>query len=260
MIIDFKKPDIKNESQERVIKRRPGRLARWKDNDGDYIDRQGQKITDERITKEIDRIISIPYNERKPIDNIRLAGFRKRGNNARNKNKLTTTEKKPPQRPNLAELNKANADNTPDKIKLVINDIYVGKNPIQAIKDNNVSPRYFFNELEKEQNISLKNEYLMARECYAEFLLYHRQQLEEQLIAGEIDSSTYSAIASDIKFLSSKLFPKMYGDKVTLETEVKHNVSLSVNNDKVLQLNELLNKPKLLDQKITDAEFEEVKD
>ena len=50
----------------------------------------------------------------------------------------------------------------------------------------------------------------------------------------------------------------MYGDKVTLETEVKHNVNLSVNNDKVLQLNEMLNKNRQIESKIKDAEFEEV--
>lgn len=261
MIIEFKKPDIKNESQERAIKRRPGRLARWKDKDGDYIDRQGRKIKDPRVISELDRITAIPREKRNTKDQIRLGRLRRDGDDARAKNKLVTVEKKEPTQETLSDINTAGtAPTTAELVQNIIANIYSGLNPIEAIKKNNYSPMKFFKELDKEQNFQLKKEYFSAREAYAEFCLYRREQLEKDLLSGNIDSSTYSALANDYKFLASKCFPKMYGDKVTLETEVKHNVSLSVNNDKVLQLNEMLNAPKLLDSKVTDAEFEEVKD
>lgn len=259
MIIDFKKPKT-NESQERVIKRRPGRQAKFKDKDGDFIDRAGNKITDARVISEIERISNIPCEKRVVKDKIRLSRLRRDGDKAAGKNKLVTVEKKEPTQESLSDINTAGtAPTTAELVQNIITDIYSGLNPIEAIKKNNYSPMKFFKELDKEQNFYLKKEYFSAREAYAEFCLYRREQLEKDLLTGNIDSSTYSVLASDYKFLASKCFPKMYGDKVTLETEVKHNVNLSVNNDKVLQLNEMLNKPKLLDTKVTDAEFEEVK-
>lgn len=259
MIINFKKPDIKNESQEREIKRRPGRQARFKDKDGDYIDRKGNKITDARVISEIERISNIPCEKRAVKDKIRLSRLRRDGDDARAKNKLVTVEKKDPIQETLSDINTAGtAPTTAELVQNIISDIYSGLNPIEAIKKNNYSPMNFFKELDKEQNFQLKKEYFSAREAYAEYCLYRREQLEQDLLSGNIDSSTYSVLASDYKFLASKCFPKMYGDKVTLETEVKHNVNLSVNNDKVLQLNEMLNKNRQIESKIKDAEFEEV--
>ena len=76
----------------------------------------------------------------------------------------------------------------------------------------------------------------------AEWYLERRESLEKDLRANKIDSSTYSTLANDYKYLAGKLAPLAYGDKIQLDAQiVKADLTESINADKIKQLNSLLN-------------------
>ena len=105
---------------------------------------------------------------------------------------------------------------------------------------------------ENNENIKEKQKYLSARCCLAEYYLYRRESLERDLLSGKIDSSTYSTLANDYKYLAGKLAPLAYGEKIQLDAQiVKADLTESINADKIKQLNNLLQ------SNIIDAEFTE---
>lgn len=252
------------------------------------VDRQGNPITNPLVLAEIERLEAIPKAQRKAKENIRLNGLLKNGDAAKNKSILERESKKhqagrkPTQEAeSLAELNtpKAqNKDKSPlDEARAIIDAIYNGTNPIKAIKDSTLTPRQFYNLLdeqtkdlkryiegksqpfiltneEREQIKSLKKDFLHARAIFAEFCLYRREELEKQLLSGDIDTSTYSALSADYKYLAGKFAPAIYGDKISIDTTTTHNVNHSINTEQVKSLNALLNKG----FEAIDAQFEEI--
>lgn len=231
---------------------------------GDQItDRNGNPITRPEVIAEYKRIKAIPHKERTAKEGIRLNNILKHGDKSPNKNKMRQANNMPrkpkTKTPSLAELNNTPDQNAPINIIAQVTDaIYNGINPIQACINLNIKPRKFYEELEKSQNLSLKNEYYHARECYAEFCLHRRELLELQLLSGEIDSSTYRTLADDYKFLASKFYPKVYGDKINIESNVATTVTHTVDNERIMQLNQMLSGGLLEDKRAVDAEFEEL--
>ena len=75
----------------------------------------------------------------------------------------------------------------------------------------------FLEFLEEDSNLDLKKKYYSARILLAEWYLDRREQLEKELRENKIDSSTYSTLANDYKYLAGKLAPLAYGDKIQLD-------------------------------------------
>ena len=74
------------------------------------------------------------------------------------------------------------------------------------------------------------------------------------MLSGRIDSSTYSTLANDYKYLAGKLAPLAYGEKIQLDAQiVKADVTESISSEKIKQLNNLLQ------SNIIDAEYSENK-
>lgn len=254
MLIKFDEiPKAKEKKSRAVVEPR--------DEDGDYLDKNGNKILNPLVRSELERIIAIPHKDRTPKDNIRLAAIRRDGDNVRNKNKFKQVTPTTPDPTTLAELNRPAGQMSAQAAQEVIDRMYLGESPIQAIKNCNYTPKSFFcflDEEEKKGNFSLKSSYFLARECLAEFYLYKRDLYEKQLLCGEIDSSTYSAVASDIKYLASKLFPRVYGDRVTIDTNVRGAVGVEASPEKIQRLNALLSGGQL-PPPVVDVEFSEEK-
>lgn len=254
MIIDFKT------GKEKKTNHRPPRPDKFKDSQGNYITRYGDPITDPVVIAELDRINSIPRNERSVKDTLRLSRLRRDGDNAKGKNKFTPSTPDKPFNPSYSELNIQDPEHpaTTDfqqAAQAVIDDIYTGTNPIQAIKNQGLTPKKFYNMLDEEQNFKLLKSYEKARESLAEFAIYKMEKLGEQLLSGAIDSSTYAALSHDLKYLASKCYPRLYGDKIVTEATVTQRAEVSVNPDKIRALNELMNAGAL--PAPIDAEFEE---
>lgn len=179
--------------------------------------------------------------------------LKKYGDAAPAKNKLLQEPtNRPTQVITLEKANKNPITPTPEKLQAVTESVFNGLNVIEACKINDIRPKDFFNWLDRDENIKEKQKYFSARCCLAEYYLHRRESLERDLLSGKIDSSTYSTLANDYKYLAGKLAPLAYGDKIQLDAQiVKADISESINSEKIKQLN------KLLQSNIIDADFTE---
>lgn len=262
------------------------------------IDKHGRPITRPDVLAEISRIEALTQKNRTAAERMRLHNLKKDGDFAKNKNKCRHSAHKKPEQITLAELNTnatENSGNTIAQIREVIEKVYNGTNPITAIRESQLTPRRFYNyldgnlknadlrklilEIQLEQTSDtggnnmgeeyfrsrvfetlreLKSEFSRARTLFAEFCLFRREQLEAQLLAGEIDSATYTTLSADYKYLAGKFAPAIYGDKITVNSSVTHNVTTAVDTSKVAQLNSLLAGALPAPDEAKDATWEEV--
>jgi len=182
----------------------------------------------------------------------RLGRLKKYGDNAPAQNKITGLQPSTSKSVSLAKLNKNPLNMTRDKAETIIELINNGETFIQSCKKESIKPKDFLEFLEKDNNLDLKKKYFSARILLAEWYLDRREQLEKELRENRIDSSTYSTLANDYKYLAGKLAPLAYGDKIQLDAQINKTQTYElINSDKVKQLNSLLNPD------IIDAEFEE---
>ncbi|MBQ0113332.1 MAG: hypothetical protein KBT03_09405 [Bacteroidales bacterium] len=132
----------------------------------------------------------------------------------------------------------------------VIKEIKTGISPYQACINKRILPDEFFKMAKTSPH--LQKELDEAREVYAESQVARLEKLSMQLEHNKIDTSTYTSVTNNIKWLVEKLFPTLYGNKTKVETSVTHNLEIS--QDKLRELNDLLrgNKP-------LEVEYQEVK-
>lgn len=192
-------------------------------------------------------------NANTAAERLRYNRLKKYGDKATGQNKiLQEPTNRPTQIITLEKANKNPITPTADKLQQVTEDIYNGSNVIDACHKNDIRPKDFFNWIEQPENIEQKKKYFNARICLAEYYLYRRESLEKDLLNGKIDSSTYSTLANDYKYLAGKLAPLAYGDKIQLDAQIiKADISESINSEKIKQLNNLLQ------SNIIDADFTE---
>lgn len=163
--------------------------------------------------------------------------LKKQGDSVTSKASITGNKPTPPVR--LEELNRLPTPSH-NKIKQVIEEVYNGINPIDGCRKADISPKQFFNELEKPENLALKADFFRARCLLAEFYLQRRESLENDLKNGRIDSSTYSCLSADYKYLAGKFAPLAYGDKIRLDITAE-NVTSAPDNNTLAELNNLIN-------------------
>ena len=163
--------------------------------------------------------------------------LKKYGDSALNQGSMTKA--KPTKTQTLAKINQAPNNPTQEKLQQVIDLIYDGTPLIKACEQLSISPKKFYNEMEKTQNFELKKAFYSARCLLAEWYLDRRERLEEDLKAGRIDPSTYTSLSSDYKYLAGKLAPLAYGEKIQLDAQINHSVELP-SNEKLSELNKLL--------------------
>lgn len=179
--------------------------------------------------------------------------LKKYGDKAPAKNKLLQEPtNRPTQIITLEKANKNPITPTNERLAQVSESVFNGLNVIDACKELDIRPKDFFKWIELPENIEEKQKYFSARCCLAEYYLHRRESLERDLLSGKIDSSTYSTLANDYKYLAGKLAPLAYGDKIQLDAQIiKADISESINADKIKQLNSLLQ------SNIIDADFTE---
>ena len=194
-------------------------------------------------------------NENTAAERLRYNRLKKYGDKATGQNKITQDPKnKPTQVITLEKANKSPITPTPERLAAVTEDVYNGLNVIEACKNNDIRPKDFFNWIEQPENLEQKKKYFNARICLAEYYIYKRESLEKDLLSGRIDSSTYSTLANDYKYLAGKLAPLAYGEKIQLDAQiVKADITENISGEKIKQLNNLLQ------SNIIDAEYSENK-
>lgn len=179
--------------------------------------------------------------------------LKKHGDSATAKNKiLQNPNNRPTHDITLKQANNNPITPTNERFAQVIEDIFNGMEFITACKNNDIRPKDFYLFIERPENQKEKIKFLSARCCLAEYYLHRRETLESDLLSGRIDSSTYSTLANDYKYLAGKLHPAAYGDKIQLDAQInKQNTLEIINGDKIKELNSLLN------SEIIDAEYTE---
>lgn len=179
--------------------------------------------------------------------------LKKHGDQASARNKLTAEpQNRPSQQITLKQANNNPITPTRAKIQEVIENIYNGMDFISACKESDIRPKDFYILIDSVDFTEEKQNFYRARCLLAEFYLYKRESLEKDLLTGRIDSSTYSTLANDYKYLAGKLHPAAYGDKIQLDAQIKqHKTVEMINGEKIKELNNLLNAD------IIDADFTE---
>lgn len=219
----------------------------------DRIDTGKATITESALIAKYKELEEKKADKITVAEKMQLHRLTKYGDEATGKNKLTTkTTNRPSQMITLEKANKNPITPTDEALTQVIESIYNGSDFLTACKDNDIRPKDFYKWIDEPRNQQQKINFINARCLLAEYYLYRRESLEKDLLSGRIDSSTYSTLANDYKYLAGKLHPAAYGDKIQLEAQInKQNTVEIINGDKIKELNSLLNSD------IIDADFAE---
>lgn len=221
----------------------------------DEVDLGDKKITKPKIIKEYYRLEDKKEDRGLSIkERMRLGRIKEYGDDDMYQHILDRKPSQPSHCPQLKSMNNLPNKQREEKIPLVIDDIFDGMTLIEACDKHDIKPRFLLATLEKEEFRELKEQFINARITLAEYYLYRREKLEKDLLDKKIDTTTYSALSQDYKFLAAKLAPLAYGDKIQFDAQInKKNTVEVINSDKVMELN------RLLTSNIIDAEFEEEK-
>lgn len=185
-------------------------------------------------------------------EQLQRGRLKKYGDKATGKNKLADIPNKASRDITLKQANSNPITPTNERFAQVIESVFNGSEFITACKENDIKPKDFLNWIERPENQKEKIKFYNARICLAEYYLHRRETLESDLLSGRIDSSTYSTLANDYKYLAGKLHPAAYGDKIQLDAQInKQNTVEIINGEKIKELNNLLNAD------IIDADFTE---
>ena len=207
------------------------------------------QINDSELKKRFESLQSKKQNGEKMTvkEQLQLGRLKKYGDSAFFKNKLLQEETPKPTKPiNLAKLNQAPNTINRQKADNIINLIYEGNNLIDACNMSSIKPKDFLKFIDLIENSDLKQLFINARICLAEYYIYRREQLEKDLLSGRVDSSTYSVLSNDYKYLAGKFAPLAYGEKIRLDALVLNATPSAPNTEQIKELNNLLNAPHIM--------------
>jgi hypothetical protein len=87
---------------------------------------------------------------------------------------------------------------------------------IQVLESNEKYPSWSTFRHWKRDNEELKTLYVNAQQDKTEALINNIVKVQQMALRGEIDASTANVVMQTDKWLSSKFYPKMYGDKTDI--------------------------------------------
>ena len=105
--------------------------------------------------------------------------------------------------------------NKTEASKKIVEDVAEGLTLVEACKKHDLNVRFFYEEIDNDE--SLGKAYTRARECRAERLEADMFKTMNELKTGVIDAQTARVLLDQYKWFACKFFPRMYGDKQTLE-------------------------------------------
>jgi hypothetical protein len=87
---------------------------------------------------------------------------------------------------------------------------------IQVLESNEKYPSWSTFRHWKRDHEELKTLYVNAQQDKTEALINNIVKVQQMALRGEIDASTANVVMQTDKWLSSKFYPKMYGDKTDI--------------------------------------------
>lgn len=114
----------------------------------------------------------------------------------------------------------------PDKIDMrqCFDDIASGLSIKKACDKQGVSKQTFYDKLEAHPE--LKDQYTRSREIRGEAFTESIEEDLDKLSRSEIDPATARVLIDTKKWFASKFYPKMYGEKQSVEVTGANGVSL----------------------------------
>jgi hypothetical protein len=87
---------------------------------------------------------------------------------------------------------------------------------IQVLESNEKYPSWSTFRHWKRDNEELKTLYVNAQQDKTEALINNIVKVQQMALRGEIDASTANVVMQTDKWLSSKFYPKMFGDRTDI--------------------------------------------
>jgi len=110
-------------------------------------------------------------------------------------------------------------------IDKIFADISDGISLNKACKDQSVSKQTFFNKI--RENSELKDQYARAMELRGQKFVESIEEDLRKIENKELDPASGRVIVDTKKWLASKFYPKMYGEKQALEVSGKDGAPLT---------------------------------
>jgi len=113
--------------------------------------------------------------------------------------------------------------------ELIIKGIYEGKS-LKSILDNNKElpsrPRIYewLNKSHSKYDEIFCNNYIRAREDSADIDADKIEELNQEVREKKVDPSQARIIADNLKWIAGKKKPKKYGDKLEIDSNIKHPI------------------------------------
>lgn len=92
---------------------------------------------------------------------------------------------------------------------------------IEILESNEDYPSWSTFRRWKREHEELQTLYVNAQQDKTEPIIMNIKRVQQMALRGEIDASTANVVIQTDKWLSSKFYPKMYGDKVDHTTNGK---------------------------------------
>ena len=87
---------------------------------------------------------------------------------------------------------------------------------MEVLESNDKYPSWSTFRTWKRENIELQTLYVNAQQDKTEPIISNIKKVQQMALTGEIDASTANVVMQTDKWLASKFYPKMYGDKTDI--------------------------------------------
>lgn len=99
-----------------------------------------------------------------------------------------------------------------------------GGNIMKILEGNDNYPVWSTFRRWKRDNEELRTLYVNSQQDKAEALEAEMDDYRDMLVSKQIDASTYNTLVQTLKWKMGKFYPKMFGDKIQQDIEVKGQI------------------------------------
>jgi hypothetical protein len=113
--------------------------------------------------------------------------------------------------------------------KEICEEIANGGYIIDVLDSNDNYPSWSTFRNWKRDHIELQTLYVNAQQDKTEPIIHNIKKVQQMALKGEIDASTANVVIQTDKWLSSKFYPKMFGDKTDITSggeKIQTNVAI----------------------------------
>ncbi len=114
----------------------------------------------------------------------------------------------------------------------ICDQIAEGRNIIEVLESDENYPSWSTFRRWKRDNEELQTLYVNSIQDKSEYLLFEMAQIEKELRAKTIDPSSANVLIQTLKWKASKFYPKMFGDKIQQDVDLKGEMAIVWNEEK----------------------------